>query len=407
VFANTLYGWIYGYKFYDKDLDGVWDWDVPDSEPGIVGWTIVLDGTTAQGVPVHEEYETEPSGYFEFMVQPGVYSITEIMPSGEWFATTELPIDVNVNDAVEPFYVEVDIGNIRYACIYGWKFLDTYAQSYPFWPNGVFDDDEYGLGNWRITLQGWTDTGVWVDLVQYTENEDTDMTGYYEFCGLLPGMYWVNETLQYGYYATRPIANLIAIYPFPHGPVSQRIDFGNLLPSRDPEVRFVLAKGVNLWSSPLAITGGLTVSQLAAAIGPNCLKISKLDLATGRYVSYIPGLPMADFAIQLGVGYFVVTSADTSFVLKGEFAVKTSVGLGKGVNIVGYTSMKPTSASALAALITDCQVYKVSYLDQDTGRYVSFIPAIHKAGSVYDFTVTQGRAYFLVTAATGTLNIAV
>jgi hypothetical protein len=401
-FANALWGYIYGYKFYDKNLDGMMDED----EPGLEGWTIVLEGYTAQGAYVYMEYETEYDGWFSFTVQPGIYEITEILPSGEWYATTVLPVLVDVNDADEAFYVQINIGNIRYACIYGWKFLDTYADYYPFWPNGIFDDDEFGLGNWKITLQGWTDTGVWVDLVQYTENEDGN-TGYYEFCGLLPGMYWVNETLQYGYYATRPIANLVMVYPFPWGPVTQRIDFGNLLPSRDPEVRFVLTKGWNLWSSPLAIEGGLTASQLATAIGANCLKISKLDLATGRYVSYIPGLPTTDFAIELGIGYFVVTKEFTSFVLKGEFAMQTSAALIKGWNIVGYTSMEPITASQLAGLVSGTTVYKISYLDQDTGRYSSFIPAVHKPGSVYDFTVTQGRAYFVVTAAAGTLSISV
>jgi len=270
--------------------------------------------------------------------------------------------------------------------------------------------DEYGLGNWRITLQGWTDTGVWVNLVQYTDNEDGS-TGYYEFCNLLPGMYWVNETLQYGYYATRPISNLVIVYPFPYGPVSQRIDFGNLLPSKDPEVRFVLVKGWNLWSSPLMITGGLTASQLATAIGANCIKISKLDLATGRYTSFVNGVNQPgsswDFAIELGIGYFVVMKDSASFTLKGEFASKTTAALVKGWNIVGYTSMKPITASQLASLVTGAKVYKVSYLDQDTGRYLSFIPGVNKVGSMYDFTVTQGRAYFVVTAATGTLNIAV
>ena len=406
MFANALYGWIYGYKFYDKDLDAVMDGD----EPGLEDWTIVLEGSTAQGVYVYLTYETESDGWYSFMVQPGVYTITEILPSGEWYATTVLPVEVDVNDAIDPFYVQLDIGNIRYACIYGWKFLDTYAKSYPFWPNGMFDVDEYGLGNWKITLQGWTDTGVWVNLVQYTENEDGNI-GYYEFCNLLPGIYWVNETLQYGYYATRPIANLVMVYPFPWGPVTQRIDFGNLLPSRDPEVRFVLTKGWNLWSSPLAITGGLTASQLATAIGSSVAKISKLDTATGQYTTFIPGFNQPgsanDFVIELGKGYFVVTKSETSFVLKGEFAVKTTAALYSGWNIVGYTSMKPTTASQLVTLVSGAKVLRISYLDQDTGQYKSFIPGFNKPGSTYDFTITQGRAYFLVTAGAATLNISV
>ena len=40
---------------------------------------------------------------------------------------------------------------------------------------------------------------------------------------------------------------------------------------------------------------------------------------------------------------------------------------------------------------------KISYYDPDTGKYKSFLPGINKVGSIYDFTVTQGRAYFVVT----------
>jgi len=395
-FGNAVFGVIEGYKFYDKDLDGWMDGD----EPGLSGWTIILEGYTDQGVYVYRTDVTDGSGKYVFEdVQPGVYDISEVLWP-DWAATTLIPVHVSVAGSMVYFDIWVNIGNVRYATVFGYKFLDTYTDYYPYWPNGLFDEDEFGIGNWEITLQGWTNTGVYVDRVEYTENGNGD-TGYYEFGELLPGMYWVNETLQWGFYATKPISNLIMVYPFPIGPVQIRIDFGNLLPAPDPEIKFVLKTGVNLWSSPLVIEGGLTASGLAAAIGPTLIKVSMFDTATQTYRSFIPGVnkpgSIYDFPIVLGAGYFVVTSADTVFTLTGELPANAVGQLAGGVNIMGYTELAPTNASALASSIVGAKVVKISYYDPETGKYKSFIPGVNKPGSIYDFTVTQGRAYFVVT----------
>jgi len=60
-------------------------------------------------------------------------------------------------------------------------------------------------------------------------------------------------------------------------------------------------------------------------------------------------------------------------------------------------------ASDLVSHITGCKVYKVSYLDTVTGKYYAYIPGV--SSDALDFTVTSGRAYFVVTAATGTLTL--
>ncbi len=259
----------------------------------------------------------------------------------DWQPTTTQPVHISVAGSMVYFEIRVDLGNIRYATVYGYKFLDTYQNVYPYWPNGNFDEGEDGIGNWEITLQGRTNTGVLVDRVVYTDNYFD--IGHYEFGELLPGTYWVNETMMEHFYATRPISNMIAIYPFPYGQVSMRIDFGNLLPEVDPELNFVLKKGVNLWSSPLEITGGLMASDLAAAIGPTAMRISMYDTATKTYKDFLPLFNDADgpedFPILVGVGYFVVVSVDTAFVLEGDLATNAVVSLAGGINILGYTEL--------------------------------------------------------------------
>jgi len=406
-FGVAVFGLVYGYKFYDKDLDGQMD----ALEPGLSGWTIVLDGYTTQGVHVHNETTTGPDGYYAFgSVQPGRYSITEILWP-DWAPTTILPVPVSMEGAMSYFEVKADIGNVRYATVNGWKFLDLYTQTYPYWPNGAMDDNEDGIGNWEITLQGMTDSGVPVDKATYTNNTGSlDDIGYFEFGELLPGAYWLNETMMEHFYATRAESYHFHIYPFPYGKVVERYDFGNMIPEPDPEINFVLKKGVNLWSSPLEIPGGMMASGLAAAIGPTAVKITMYNTTTKTYNSFLPAYNKAgseyDFPILFGVGYYVAMSADAAFTLEGNLVSNAVVQLAGGVNILGYTELVPILASDLASHITGAKVYKITYYDPVAKVYKSFLPGINKVGSQYDFTVTQGRAYFVATSGPANLALA-
>ena len=397
TFDNALYGIIEGYKFYDKNMNAAMD----PSEPGLAGWVVHLDGVTDYGAPVHMVTTTDGSGHYAFSVQPGHYLVTEELPGSGWMATTPSPQVDNTNGTLVTFDHVINIGNVRFATIWGYKFLDTYCQSYPFWPNGVFDPWEVGIGNWRITLQGYTDTGVRVDLVQYTD--DISDIGHFAFTQVLPGTYWLNETLQSGFAATTPYANLLTVYPFPQGPVVIRHDFGNLLPSADPTMPFLLEKGWNLWSSPLKVTG-MTAKSLLSSIGPNGVAVTRLDTSQGKYFSYLNVPGATDFPIVLGQGYYVLVSHRTSFTLTGEIEQSSSTQVLKGWNIVGYTKLQPVTASQLLASVTGCHARAITYLDAATGTYHSFVAGIGLPAA-YDFTVTQGRSYFLLVDGAGTLTI--
>jgi hypothetical protein len=296
----------------------------------------------------------------------------------------------------------LDIGNVRYAKIWGYKFLDTYGCNYPFWPNGIFDWFEFGLGNWKITLQGWTDTGVRVDEVRYTDNVHRHFIGWYCFDKILPGKYWVNETLLFGYYATRPVSNLIYVYPFPMGAVGIRIDFGNLVPTKDPEVPFMLEKGWNLWSSPLVVNG-LTAKSLLVAIGPNAKAVTKLNETAGKYQTYGLNYPASwDFPIVLGEGYFVYVEKKTEFTLTGDLTSLSSIPVVKGWNLIGYDKLEGTTASAVMSSGVGCTVKALTYLDSEAGAYKTFAKGYP---STYDFEMTSGRAYYVYVDAAGTISL--
>jgi hypothetical protein len=386
-FGNAVFGVIKGLKFYDKDMDGVPD----EGEPGLAGWEIILEGYTDQGVYVYRTTTTDANGLYYFDdVQPGVYDVTEVLSSAEWMNTTPLPQVVDVSGSMVYFEYLVEIGNVRFAKIHGYKFIDTYSDCWPFWPNGVFDEDEYGRGDWEITLQGWTTTGVWVDRVEYTDNM-VDI-GYYEFDKVLPGTYWVNETLLWGYYATRPIANLVMVYPFPYGPVNIVIDFGNLIPNIDPEVNFVLEPGWNLWSTPI-IVDELTAKGLLEIIGETALMVAKFDTKAGEYIVYVVDYKdVYDFPVLMGEGYYIWVSSKTSFVLKGTFESPSVRELDAAWNLVGYNSVRPAMASDLLQMVDGCTAIMVVYLDAETGRYEAYVVGDNLR---YDFQMTPGRAYYI------------
>lgn len=107
-FANTKYGQIEGYKFFDVTPDGTWDfvdsngngtWDPGEEgdskEVGAVGWTIELyqetDGTpgltAGDGAPIQTTYSDE-NGFWTFDgLEMGTYYVKEVLKAG-WLQTT-------------------------------------------------------------------------------------------------------------------------------------------------------------------------------------------------------------------------------------------------------------------------------------------------------------------------------
>jgi hypothetical protein len=396
-FANVWWGTIWGFKFYDKDTDGIQD----DDEPGLPGWTITLTGVRDDGTLISDSFVTDSTGYFEFDdVQAGLYYLSEILQEG-WESTTDLPIEIGLS-GTGVFDEQFDIGNIRYAKVYGYKFLDTYQDCYPFWPNGIWDEDEIGLGAWEITLDGYTDDGVHVHMETYTNDVGPDDYGYYEFTGLLPGMYTVSETLLDGFYATTPWSVSIIIYPFPDAPILYPIYFGNLLPSRDPELSFHLREGWNMWSTPM-IVEGLDAKTLLAEIGPNALLVMRVNKSTTpeQLDTYAAGDPdRYNFPIVMGEGYYVYVWAETAFTLIGEFATASTVSMTDGWNMIGHNTLEPVMASELLADVQGGYGLLVMGYNPLTGNldtYASGDPLR------YDFLVTPGRAYYIYVIGPSTL----
>ncbi|HEX7391980.1 MAG TPA: hypothetical protein VF374_03410, partial [Thermoplasmata archaeon] len=66
--------------------------------------------------------------------------------------------------------------------------------------------------------------------------------------------------------------------------------------------------------------------------------------------------------------------------------------LASGWNIMGYNSLEPIMASEALNLVDGTTAWMITYLDSETGKYVSFVKG---DPAKFDFVVTPGRAYFI------------
>ncbi|HPT18622.1 MAG TPA: SdrD B-like domain-containing protein [Methanothrix sp.] len=156
-FRNFQLPCISGYKLDNCD------------KKGILGWNIILakpDGST-------EAATTNETGYYEFCgLLPGYYSLSEEHRDGWTTVSSPGSITLSCSNSVHNDFV-----NQALFCITGRK-LDNC--------------DGSGLYGWDITLTKPDGS---------TAIATTNETGYYEFCGLLPGVYSLSEEHRDGWTA--------------------------------------------------------------------------------------------------------------------------------------------------------------------------------------------------------------
>ena len=90
IFGNIQLGSVTACKFYDRNANGV-----NDNEPPVVGILFVLDGNDIRGNHIHQEEHTGQDGCVTFAdLLPGSYTLCEVLPLGDWVATTDLCVSI-------------------------------------------------------------------------------------------------------------------------------------------------------------------------------------------------------------------------------------------------------------------------------------------------------------------------
>jgi uncharacterized surface anchored protein len=167
---------ISGFKFHDRNADGTRETD----EEGLKDWTIELwKLVNSNWVWVGNTTTYNEGDYIFTVTEPGIYKICEI-PQPGWINSTPTCHIIIIN---QDNYVNIDFGNFIPGNISGYKFQDI-------------------NGNGEKGLQGWTITLYNASSGQFIRSTTTDENGFYNFTGLKPGIYWVNETLKDGWVQT-------------------------------------------------------------------------------------------------------------------------------------------------------------------------------------------------------------
>ncbi len=105
IFGNIQLGSISACKFYDRNANGI-----NDSEPPVAGIRFLLDGIDVRGDEVHLVGYTGENGCVIFAdLLPGNYTLTEVLPPGNWAPTTDISVSIALNEGGELGY---SFGNI-------------------------------------------------------------------------------------------------------------------------------------------------------------------------------------------------------------------------------------------------------------------------------------------------------
>jgi hypothetical protein len=97
MFGNLVPGGLFGFKFIDIDLNGVYD---PDIDTPFGGVKFTLSGTDGQGRSISQTVSTDPDGEFGFEdLWPGDYTLIESIPDG-WGATTPISFTAVISSRI-------------------------------------------------------------------------------------------------------------------------------------------------------------------------------------------------------------------------------------------------------------------------------------------------------------------
>jgi hypothetical protein len=148
-FGNIKLGSISGAKFYDANVNGVWD----SGEPPIAGWKVHLTGINILGDTIDVYAFTGADGKFVFKdLLPGTYTVEEVFPSGMWVSTTDTSFSHELEESED--FVSPYFGNV---CL----MPGTGGKTLGFWSNKngqalIIDSDVDALNALNLyTPDGW------------------------------------------------------------------------------------------------------------------------------------------------------------------------------------------------------------------------------------------------------------
>ena len=273
-FQTGQFSSVSGHKFFDANLNGIWD---VSTEAGLSGWTIHLVGIDALSNAVDRTTMTDGNGYYEFAgLNAGTYNVSEVLMAGWYQTAPSAPGIYTLQVSLRSNVTGIDFGNVWLGKIEGYKFFDLNM-------NAIKNPGEAGLAGWTITLTG----GGLAQPLTTT----TDVNGHYAFNNLVPGTYLVTETLKAGWMNVGGLSGSVTVGPgTPSAKDVQQKDFGNVRLGKIDGYKFFdcnmdgsrnVASEPGLYGWTIRLTGnGVSLTTKTAANG----YYSFSNLAPGVYV---------------------------------------------------------------------------------------------------------------------------
>lgn len=190
-FAELVPASLSGFVFQDANNSGSKD----PGDQGVANVTVTLAGTDDKGA-VNRTTVTASDGSYQFgNLRPGNYTITETEPAGYIHGKNKLGAlggtiqssqVLAVNVGVGAVGTDYDFAELGLSSLSGYVYVDANN-------NGIKDPGEVGIANVTITLAGTNDQG------SVHVSTTTAADGSYQFGGLRPGSYTIQETEPAGY----------------------------------------------------------------------------------------------------------------------------------------------------------------------------------------------------------------
>ena len=202
-FGNFLPGDVTGFKYEDKNADGVFD-DQTESHwaHGDVTITITcIGGECDDTTPFTDTTTVNPAdGTFGFTgLIPGIYEVSESFDDPEIQSNDDTPIQFTLEsgesiDLTVDGVNNQDFGNYFPASVHGFKFEDRNA-------SGDRQETEPGIEGVKITIEQFNDQ--WQ--VIFSSMTFTESDGRFWFMDLNPGVFKLTETPPDGTIPTTPV----------------------------------------------------------------------------------------------------------------------------------------------------------------------------------------------------------
>jgi len=206
-------------KFYDTDMDGIWDYP---GESEIEGWEVkIYDDATPPNL-VATLYTPDC-----IELEQGNYTVVETIPAG-WVNTTVASVAAEVTPGSEE---SVQFGNIQLGRICVEKFYDANV-------NTTREYNEVELSDWEVKI--------------YDDEDNLVDTLYTPDCSiwLYPGNYTVTETIPAGWVNTTPASVTVEVSAeMVEGDKEYDVEFGNIQLGRICVEKFYDADTDGVWDT--------------------------------------------------------------------------------------------------------------------------------------------------------------